>query len=127
MEKNEGQTKWTCANCREIIEGQFDSCWSCGCSREGKLNLDFIREPVSPTADSSVEKELSEHYQCQKCAHREARVERISSTGTGLAKMLAKQYLAVSCENCGYTELFNLTVLEGRSDLQNLLRGMFGI
>ncbi len=43
-----------------------------------------------------------------------------------MAKLIAKEFLAVSCENCGYTELFNLSILEGRSDLQNFLRGLFG-
>ena len=117
---------WTCENCREIVEEQFNACWNCGASRDGKLNLDFIREPSDVNDDSSLEKSFSQHYVCQKCEHRDARVERISSSGTGLAKLSAKDFLAISCQNCGYTELFNLTVIEGRSDLQNFLRGLFG-
>ena len=116
---------WACQNCREVVEDQFDACWACGCSREGKLNLDFVAEPTNPSDDSSLEKKFAQFYKCQKCEHREARIERISSAGTGLAKLLAKEFLAVSCENCGYTELFNLSILEGRSDLQNFLRGLF--
>lgn len=114
---------WACGNCREIIEDQFDACWNCGCSRDGKLNLEFMREP---TDESSVESQFSQHYKCQKCEHSDARVERISSTGTRLARVFAKEFLAVSCENCGYTELFNLSVLEGRTKLQEFLRGLFG-
>lgn len=117
---------WTCSNCREIIEDQFDACWTCGCSREGKLNLDFLREPSFANEYAAVEKIVSKHYQCQKCEYGDARVERISSRGTGFAKLLAKDFIAVSCENCGYTELFNLSVLEDRTDLQNFLRGLFG-
>jgi predicted nucleic-acid-binding Zn-ribbon protein len=41
-------------------------------------------------------------------------------------RISAKHFVALSCENCGYTELFNLTVLEGRTDLENFLRGLFG-
>jgi hypothetical protein len=26
---------WTCLNCIENIDGQFDSCWSCGTKRDG--------------------------------------------------------------------------------------------
>jgi hypothetical protein len=26
---------WTCANCGERIEGQFQSCWKCGAERSG--------------------------------------------------------------------------------------------
>ena len=90
------------------------------------MNLEFMREPTASGDESSLEAKLAQHYQCQKCEHRDARVERISSAGTGLAKLLAKEFLAVSCQNCGYTEFFNLTVLEGRSDLQNFFRGLFG-
>jgi predicted nucleic-acid-binding Zn-ribbon protein len=117
---------WACGNCREVLEGQFDSCWRCGCSREGKLNFEFLREPEPAGDDSSLEKKFAQNYVCQKCGKREARVERVSSTGTGLGRTLKKDFLAVSCQNCGYTELFNLTVLEGRSDLQNFLRSLFG-
>ncbi len=49
---------WACSNCREVIEDQFDACWNCGFSREGKLNLDFMREPTAPSDDSSLEEKL---------------------------------------------------------------------
>jgi predicted nucleic-acid-binding Zn-ribbon protein len=117
---------WTCGNCREVLEDQFDSCWNCGCSREGKLNLEFMQEPSSVGDDSSLEKKFSQYHVCQKCQHRDARVERISSRGTGFARLMQKDFLAVSCQYCGYTELFHLSVLEGRSDLGNFLRGLFG-
>jgi hypothetical protein len=117
---------WACTNCRENVEEQFEACWNCGCSREGKLNLDFVHESTVSGGDCSIEKSFAEHYRCQKCDHREARIERISGRGTGLARIARKDFLAVSCENCGYTDLFNLTILEGRSDMQNILRGLFG-
>ena len=117
---------WACSNCREIIEDQFDSCWKCGWSREGKLNLDFMREPTDVRDNSPLAKTLGQHFKCQKCEHRDARIERVATAGTGFAKMLAKDFVAVSCQNCGYTELFNLTVLEGRSGLENFFRGLFG-
>ena len=28
---------WTCKNCNEKIEDQFDACWSCGYDKKGKL------------------------------------------------------------------------------------------
>jgi hypothetical protein len=30
---NDEAAMWTCANCGERHEGQFDSCWNCGKSR----------------------------------------------------------------------------------------------
>ncbi len=118
---------WTCGNCREMIEDQFDACWNCGCSRHGKLNLDFVREPPPAADESSLEHRFAENYVCRRCQHREAKVERISATGTGLARLMKKDFLAVSCCRCGSTELFNLSVLEGRSGLQGFLRGLVGL
>ena len=118
---------WSCSNCREIIEDQFDACWRCGCSREGKLNLDFMAVPSSDPDESSIEHQFAQSFVCQKCKQRDAMFERISATGIGLASLMKKEFLAVSCENCGFTELYNLSVLEDRSDLQNFLRGIFGM
>jgi len=117
---------WTCNNCREIVEDQFDACWNCGCSREGKLNLDFLPRPIAFEDETSLEQTFAEEFRCQKCQHRDARVERITGRGTGFGKMFAKDFLAVSCQNCGYTEFFNLSVLQCRSGLQDFLRGLFG-
>lgn len=118
---------WTCANCREVIEDQFDSCWRCGCSREGRLNLDFVAKPSDPTDESSIEFQFAQSFVCQRCGNGDAGTERISTSGTGLARITKKDFLAVSCKNCGLTEFYNLSVLEGRSDLQSFLRGIFGL
>ena len=32
---------WTCTNCSESLEDQFNACWKCGCSRDGRLNPTF--------------------------------------------------------------------------------------
>jgi hypothetical protein len=52
---------WSCANCKEVLEDQFDACWNCGYSRAGELELHFTREPVLPEGDSPLEKSLAEH------------------------------------------------------------------
>lgn len=33
--KGEGEhaPTWSCPNCRERLDGQFDACWHCGCAR----------------------------------------------------------------------------------------------
>ncbi len=120
---------WSCVNCQEPIDDQFDACWQCGCTREGKLNLNFAPEkPVNTDGEQeSLKQHFAESFVCRRCKHREARIERISTTGPGLAQMLKKDFLAISCENCGLTEFYNLSVLEGRTDLQNFLRELFGM
>ncbi len=46
---------------------------------------------------------------CPKCGHTEASTDSISTTGGGLSKMFdiqTKSFTVVSCENCGYSELY---------------------
>ena len=35
MHENNPTDTWTCPNCDELIETNFDSCWRCGTDREG--------------------------------------------------------------------------------------------
>jgi hypothetical protein len=35
---------WTCPNCKNEVEPEFDVCWSCGASRDGQLDPDFNPE-----------------------------------------------------------------------------------
>jgi len=117
---------WTCGNCHENLEDQFDACWNCGCSRKGKLNLDFTPESASDDPESPISQEFAKDFVCPRCKHHEARCQRITTRGAGWNILKAEDFLAVSCRNCGLTEFYSLTVLERRSDLGNFLRGLFG-
>jgi len=49
-------------------------------------------------------------------------------SGTGLSRLFEFQpyrYAFVSCNNCGYTEVYNLETLEGRDDLGTFLDLLF--
>ncbi len=48
-------------------------------------------------------------------------------TGTGLASIVRKEFVAVSCENSGFAEFYNVAILEGRTPVQSFLRGLFGM
>jgi predicted nucleic-acid-binding Zn-ribbon protein len=55
-------------------------------------------------------------------------VERLAMSGTGLSRLFEVQpyrYAFVTCQACGYTEVFNLKVLEGRDDLGEVLEVLF--
>lgn len=117
---------WTCNNCHEAIEDQFEACWSCGCSREGKLNLEFVQEPSLDDQDPPFSSEIQKHFVCRRCGHKEARCRTVTAGGVGVFRIAAEQFLAVSCYECGLTEFFSLSVLEQRSDVGNFLRGLFG-
>ena len=78
---------------------------------------------------ANVDHELSSKFVCPKCKERGAQVERLAMSGTGLSRLLEiqnKRYAFVSCYNCGYTEIYNLRTLEGKSDgLGSLLEVLF--
>jgi hypothetical protein len=77
---------------------------------------------------SSVENKLADAFVCPKCAHKEADTERLSMSGTGLSRLFEIQpyrYTFVSCGNCGYTEIYDLKVLEGKDNLGTFLEILF--
>ncbi len=49
-------------------------------------------------------------------------------SGTGFSRLMEIQpyrYAFASCNNCGYTEVYNLKVLEGKDDLGTILEVLF--
>jgi predicted nucleic-acid-binding Zn-ribbon protein len=75
-----------------------------------------------------VEDALSQAFVCAKCGSKGAHVERLAMSGTGLSRMFEVQpyrYAFASCNNCGYTEVYNLRMLEGKDDLGNILEILF--
>ena len=71
---------------------------------------------------------LAQEFVCAHCQAQGAQVERLSMSGTGFSRLLEIQpyrYAFVSCKNCGYTEVFNLKMLEGKDDLGTFLDILF--
>jgi hypothetical protein len=71
---------------------------------------------------------LAEEFVCQHCKQHGAHVERVSMSGTGISRLFDIQpyrYVFVSCHNCGYTEVFNLKMLEGKDDVGVFLDVLF--
>ncbi|MCM3002958.1 zinc ribbon domain-containing protein [Priestia koreensis] len=79
---------------------------------------------------SKVENAISDRFKCVKCEHTSCRTKRVAMTGTGLSKMFDiqhNQFLFVSCNNCGYVEVYNPEILEGKKgQLGNILDVLFG-
>ena len=77
---------------------------------------------------AKVDELLAKEFVCPRCGHRGAQTERLSMSGTGLSRLLeiqAYRYAFVSCNNCGYTEVYNLQTLEGKDDLGTFLEILF--
>lgn len=75
-----------------------------------------------------AEKILAQEFVCRHCNNQGAHVERLSMSGTGFSRLLEIQpyrYAFVSCTNCGFTEVFNLKILEGKDDLGTFIDILF--
>lgn len=77
-----------------------------------------------------VERLLTERFVCAKCGGNGAKVKKLAMTGVGLSRLLDLQhnrYLFASCQICGYTEVYDLRVLEGKiGQGMNVLDFLFG-
>ena len=79
-------------------------------------------------ARAKVDDLLAREFVCSHCGQQGAHVERLSMSGSGISRLLeiqAYRYAFVNCLNCGYTEVFNLQVLEGKDNLGTFLDILF--
>ncbi|WP_349409723.1 zinc ribbon domain-containing protein [Pseudalkalibacillus sp. SCS-8] len=78
----------------------------------------------------SIEDSIREKFTCVKCKHEYCMTKKGAMTGTGFSKMFDVQhteFLFVSCMNCGYVEVFDPEILEGkRKELSTFLDIFFG-
>ncbi|MFC1847257.1 zinc ribbon domain-containing protein [Chloroflexota bacterium] len=79
---------------------------------------------------SDIEKEIESRFVCAKCHSSGAKVKSLAMTGTGISRLLDFQhnrYVFASCNNCGYSEVYNLDTLKGSKDKAgNILDIIFG-
>jgi predicted nucleic-acid-binding Zn-ribbon protein len=71
---------------------------------------------------------LGEKFVCAKCGSHGAHVEDLAMSGRGITRLLEIQpyrYAFASCNHCGYTEVYNLRVLEGKDSLGDFLDILF--
>jgi predicted nucleic-acid-binding Zn-ribbon protein len=77
---------------------------------------------------AQVDELLAREFVCARCEHKGAHVERLAMSGTGISRLFEVQpyrYAFVSCTHCGYTEVYNLQMLEGKDDLGTFLDILF--
>lgn len=58
---------------------------------------------------------LTEAYQCPKCKARNPLSSEIAIPSAGAGKLplpTLERYLSISCSLCGYTEMYNLKIVE---------------
>jgi len=67
----------------------------------------------------TLEERLATNFVCAKCKRKGALSKRVAMTGTGLSRFIDIQhnrFTALICKHCGYTDFFDLRVLEGKGD-----------
>ena len=77
----------------------------------------------------SLDDDLARRFRCSKCRHQGAQVKRFAATGTGFSKLFDIQhnkFIAVSCNHCGFTEMYNPQILEGKNVGSDILDVLFG-
>lgn len=78
----------------------------------------------------SVEEKVREKFKCHKCGHDECSTKEVAMSGTGLSKMFDIQhnhFLFVSCQYCGFVEVYDPNILEGKKgQLGSVLDVIFG-
>jgi predicted nucleic-acid-binding Zn-ribbon protein len=78
---------------------------------------------------AAIDEQLGQRFVCSKCNQHGGTTKRFSAAGTGFSKILDiqhNQFVSVSCRNCGYTEIYNPEVLEGKKHLGSILDVLFG-
>lgn len=71
---------------------------------------------------------LAQKFVCSRCQHSGADVRSLAMSGTGLSRLFEIQpyrYVFASCTNCGFTEVYNLKVLEGKDNVGTFLEILF--
>ncbi|MBH0173411.1 hypothetical protein IHV09_07575 [Fictibacillus sp. 23RED33] len=79
---------------------------------------------------SRVEEAIKSRFKCNMCRHSDCRTKELAMIGSDLSKFLDIQHnhiLFVSYENCGFVEVYDPNVLEGKKgQLGSVLDLLFG-
>jgi predicted nucleic-acid-binding Zn-ribbon protein len=84
---------------------------------------------IDKEAVMKLEDQLAMRFVCAKCKSSGAKVKRISTPGTGLSRFFDIQhniFITTSCRNCGYTEIYNPEILEGKDKTGAIIDIIFG-
>lgn len=78
----------------------------------------------------SIEDAFRARFRCPKCGNTQAETKKVAMTGTGLSKIFDIQmnrFLVISCLHCGYSEFYNMSVLErSKGRIGDILDILFG-
>ena len=99
-----------------------------------KSQLDNMTQSYVPREVSlepvTLEGKITARFSCARCEHKECNTKRVAMTGAGLSRLLDVQkefYLALTCQQCGLTDFYDLNLLEQRGEISDSIFDlMFG-
>ena len=118
-----------CPYCRHEVEIEHGKCPICLERLYDVTEEDF--EGDAELSNLNVADAIQSRFRCAKCGGDDARVKEVAMTGTGLSKLFDIQhnhYLFVSCNHCGFVEVYDPEVLQGKKPgtLGTVLDVLFG-
>jgi uncharacterized protein len=82
-----------------------------------------------PRSKHKIEDEFKEKFVCAKCKSTEAISKNIATTGDGFSRLIDLQhneFMVITCKTCGYSEMYDLEILESKNNLTPFLDLFFG-
>lgn len=73
-----------------------------------------------------LERKFQEEYKCPRCGNQGALTKELSMSGAGVKDVMHNRYLFVSCQSCGFTEVYNTKVLGQNGVGTDILDLFFG-
>lgn len=118
-----------CPWCQRQVEITKGRCPACNNCLADVTEADFEDDQPAFALDTTPFHNNQEHttamimnrFKCSKCSHDECNVQEVAMTGTGLSKLFDIQhrhFLFVSCTHCGFVEIYNPNILNGKKSGQ---------
>lgn len=116
--------KGRCPHCRNKLHEVTDEDFSTDA-------LVTLMENTTEIEELSIIEVIEDRFKCSKCKETDCGIKEVAMTGTGLSKLFDIQhnhYLFVSCLNCGFVEIYDPNVLEGKKTgkLGSIMDVLFG-
>jgi len=105
-----GQASYVyCPECDTRASADWSFCRNCRASLGDAEPADEKLVVRNDGEEVDLSEFVDEETGCPKCGHTEAEVDNIATTGDGVTRILDlqnRQYRAVTCTRCGFTELY---------------------
>ena len=114
----------------ELI-AKFPGSPEAGYAQSQLKNITQSHEPHEVSLEPvTLEGKITARFSCARCEHKKCKTKRVAMTGSGLSRLLDVQkefYLALTCQQCGLTNFYDLNLLEERGGISDAVFDlMFG-